>query len=569
MLDRVPEPWPTCNISEEAARRIERLRRIRAKPQTWPDIREYYRLHPLKFFDHWLLTYDPRNAGSNLPTMLPFVLFRKQREFVQFVYACLDAAVADVDQGLGQIGGLCEKSKDMGVTWLCCGISVHLFLFWAGSAIGWGSRKSMYVDQIGDPKSVFEKIRLLLRGLPREFHPSGFSLRDHMGLMKITNPATGGTITGEAGDEIGRGGRTLLYLIDEAAHLEHPDLVEGALSDNARVRIDFSSVGSLGNVFHRRRESGVEWSPGQPIVRNRTNIMIMDWRDHPGKSQAWYDGRRAKYESEGLLTVLAREVDRNYSASVEGTVIPAEWVRSAIGVQEKLKLVGDGGWCAALDVADEGGDTNALAKRRGVVLRYLEEWGERDTGVTARRAVEACRDCLPLNLQYDCIGVGAGVKSETNRLDDEGLLPRGLRLVPWNAGEGPQDPDDRVIAGDKDSPLNGDFYANLKAQAWWSLRRRFELTHRAVTDPSFSWDEDDLIALPADLPLLWKLVKELSQPTMTHNSRMKLLIDKQPDGTKSPNLADAVVMCFAPMRVRKPMNITAEVLAQARVGGRR
>jgi phage terminase large subunit len=85
----------------------------------------------------------------------------------------------------------------------------------------------------------------------------------------------------------------------------------------------------------------------------------------------------------------------------------------------------------------------------------------------------------------------------------------------------------------------------------------------------FSWDEDDLISLPADLPLLWKLVKELSQPTMTHNSRMKLLIDKRPEGTKSPNLADALVMLYFPMRVRKPMNITAEVLAQARVGGRR
>jgi hypothetical protein len=26
-------------------------------------------------------------------------------------------------------------------------------------------------------------------------------------------------------------------------------------------------------------------------------------------------------------------------------------------------------------------------------------------------------------------------------------------------------------------PLNKDFYTNLKAQAWWELRRRFEKTH--------------------------------------------------------------------------------------------
>ena len=482
---------------------------------------------------------------------------------IDFVYACLHA----------RQHGLIEKSRDMGATWLCCAISVHLFLFWSGASIGWGSKDAKVVDALGDPDSILEKIRILMRNLPREFHPPGFSLKDHMSHMRIVNPLTGATIVGGAGDNIGRGGRSLIYFKDESSHYEHPEAIEAALLANALVQIDLSSVRGVGTVFQRRREAGVYYTPDQPVAKGRVNVFVMDWRDHPDKSQEWYDTLRAKLISEGLQHVLAQEVDRDYSAAVQGTVIPAEWVRSAIGAQEKLKLVGDGGWCAALDVADEGGDTNALAKRRGVILRYLEEWGERDTGVTARRAVEACRDCLPLNLQYDCIGVGAGVKSETNRLDDEGLLPRGLRLVPWNAGEGPQDPDDRVIAGDKDSPLNGDFYANLKAQGWWSLRRRFELTDRAVkslTDGSgFTWDEDDLIALPSDLPLLWKLVKELSQPVMTHNSRMKLLIDKQPEGTKSPNLADAVVMCFAPMRVRKPMNITAEVLAQARVGGRR
>jgi hypothetical protein len=559
LLDRLPEPWPTCNVTREYATRLERLRRLRRNPELWGPIKAYYRDNPQKFIRHWCATYDPRNAGSDIPALLPFVPFRRQRELIDFVYACLHA----------KQHGLIEKSRDMGATWICCAISVHLFLFWEGASIGWGSRDSLDVDNLGDPDSILEKIRILMRNLPREFYPRGFSVKDHMSHMRIVNPATGATIVGGAGDNIGRGGRSLVVFKDESSHYLHPEAIEASLLANALVQIDLSSVRGVGTVFQRRREAGVDYTPGQPVAVGRVNVFVMDWREHPRNTQEWYDTLRAKLISEGLQHVLAQEVDRDYSAAIEGTVIPAEWVRSAIGAQEKLRLIGDGGWCAALDVADEGGDTNALALRRGVILRSLEEWGERDTGVTARRAVDACMDFLPLNLQYDCIGVGAGVKSETNRLDDENLLPRGLRLVPWNAGEGPQDPDDRVIAGDKDSPLNGDFYANLKAQAWWNLRRRFELTHRAVTDPTFSWDEDDLISLPVDLPLLWKLVKELSQPTMTHNSRMKLLIDKRPEGTKSPNLADALVMLYFPMRVRKPMNITAEVLAQARVGGRR
>jgi hypothetical protein len=48
---------------------------------------------------------------------------------------------------------------------------------------------------------------------------------------------------------------------------------------------------------------------------------------------------------------------------------------------------------------------------------------------------------------------------------------------------------------------------------------------------------------PIDLPLL--RTKEQSQPTASKGTRMRLVIDKQPEGTRSPNLADAVVMAYA------------------------
>jgi phage terminase large subunit len=62
-----------------------------------------------------------------------------------------------------------------------------------------------------------------------------------------------------------------------------------------------------------------------------------------------------------------------------------------------------------------------------------------------------------------------------------------------------------------------------------------------------AFNHDDLISLPSDLPLLRTLQKELSQPTMGKNSRMQLIIDKQPEGKRSPNLADAVVMAYWPV----------------------
>jgi phage terminase large subunit len=83
-------------------------------------------------------------------------------------------------------------------------------------------------------------------------------------------------------------------------------------------------------------------------------------------------------------------------------------------------------------------------------------------------------------------------------------------------------------------------------QGWWHLRRRFEKTHRAVTE-GIQFPHDELISLPSVLPLLRPLQKELSQPTASKGTRMRMVIDKQPEGTRSPNLADAVVMAYWPV----------------------
>ena len=92
---------------------------------------------------------------------LPFILFQRQRDLVQFLLACLE----------GETNGLIEKCRDVGATWVCCAFSVWLWLYWPGVAVGWGSRKEQLVDKLGDPDSIFEKMRMIILGLPREFLP--------------------------------------------------------------------------------------------------------------------------------------------------------------------------------------------------------------------------------------------------------------------------------------------------------------------------------------------------------------------------------------------------------------
>lgn len=487
-----------------------------------------YSEDPVAFVNDWCTTFDPRR---NKDQYMPFILFQRQIEFIQFLKECVD----------DKENGLVEKSRDVGASWLCCCFAVWLLLFRDGSTVLFGSRVADLVDKLGVPDSLFEKIRIIINNLP------SFLLPDReldFGYMKIVNSENGSSIVGGSGDNIGRGGRSTLAFLDESAHYEHPEMIEAAISANTDVQIDISSVNGNGNVFYRRRMAGEIWHPDYKVTQGKTRIFIFDWRDNPMKDQAWYEEKRKKAEDEGMLHIFAQEVDRDYSASLEGIIIPAKWVKAAIDAHLTLKFPISGEQLAALDVADEGGDKNALVARKGVTLTLADHWGEGDTGKTARRAVDASVGLFH-TLYYDAIGVGAGVKAETNRLLEMDLLPKNLKIYPWIASQKPLDPDGHVIPLDDKSPTNNDLFKNLKAQSWWRLRTRFEKTYRFVTQ-GIRYPEDELISIPSNLPNRLQLEQELSQVVYKKDMAGKIMIDKKPAGTKSPNLADAMVMAYNP-----------------------
>ncbi len=61
------------------------------------------------------------------------------------------------------------------------------------------------------------------------------------------------------------------------------------------------------------------------------------------------------------------------------------------------------------------------------------------------------------------------------------------------------------------------------------------------------FEPDDLISISSECSELSALMLELSQPTYHLNSVGRILIDKTPDGCRSPNLGDAVMICYAPI----------------------
>lgn len=539
--------WPSRDYRGVFLWRIQMLTLLRSDETLCAEAWEYYKHHKIEFICHWMDTYNPRLKGSK---WVPFLLFERQDEFLHFVQEL------DIEEA----NGLVEKCRDIGATWLLCAWSVACWLFDDDDATGWGSRKQELVDKLGDPDSIFEKMRLIVKRLPDVWTPKNFKSRDHATFMKLINPDNGSTITGESGDNIGRGGRKKRYVVDEAAHIERPEKVEASLGDTTNVRIDISSVNGIGNVFYRKRKAGIDWIPGLIIPSGYTRVFVFDWRDHPEKDQKWYDTRKAKAEREGMMHIFAQEVDRDYSGAIVGRIIAPEWIDAAVDAHhyiDCLKVPPPNNWVAGLDVADGGIDRNALALRQWVILRNIEEWPGIDTAMTTQRAIASLRAHKGISIEYDCIGVGAGVKGEYNRLVREKLITSNeYKLVPWNAGAKVVNPFNRVIPDDDESPYNGDYYGNFKAQAWFSLRSRFFKTWRARVHGDI-YQADELISLDSRSlgAMLFPLKDELAQPVRAYSQGLKIIVDKVPEGTRSPNLADATVQAYFPAPENEPVLI--------------
>lgn len=521
--------------------RMAALRRIRAEPECLPELKAWYREHPDDFINDWGMTFDPRLVKRGLPALVPFLLFDRQREFVRWT----------LERWLNDEPGIGEKSRDMGLSWLLISLACTLCLHYPGMAIGFGSRKEEYVDKIGSPKSMFQKGRIFMANLPIEFR-GGWQANRDAPYMRMMFPETGAVLTGEAGDQIGRGDRAGIYVVDESAHLERPELVDAALSQTTNCRIDISSVNGMNNSFATKRHGG------------NIPVFVFDWHDDPRKDAEWY----AKQQTILDPVVLAQEVDRDYTASVEGIVIPNAWIQAAIDAHQKLGIAPTGSHDTALDIADEGSDRNAFGAKIGVEVVRLEEWSGKGSDIfrTIESAFLYADEHSARKLRYDADGLGAGARGDARvineRRRDQGNHAIGMEAFRGSAGVFEPEREDFI------GRTNQDFFANAKAQAWWALRARFQRTFRWVTE-GIRCAPDDIISINTKRlgPIWQKLVTELGQPTYSVNGAGKVLIDKMPDGQKSPNLGDVVMMLFAQVAA-DGLNVTPEVLATVLAAGR-
>lgn len=531
--------------------RRERLEYLQSHIELLPAVKSHYRDNVAQFISDWGCTFDPRNVARGIPSHIPFILFPKQVEFVEWVLKLWH----------NREPGIVPKSREVGASWLTGAIAVVLCRFYSGVTIGFGSRKEDLVDNSQDPDSQFWKIRYLVSNLPAIFLGGWLDKTDSRHMF-VGFRDTNSSIKGEAGDNIGRGGRSSITFIDEAAHLPRPKQVDLALSMTTDTRIDFSSVNGKNNPF---AEKMVTW----PEHR----IFLFHWRDDPRKDDAWY---RDQVEKLGNPIIVAQELDIDTSASMDGGIIPGAWIEAAVDAHIKLGIQVSGERHGAMDVADQGHDKNAFAGGHGILVEFLDEWSGK--GGDIFESVEKCFHHCDVNgypgFRYDGDGLGAGVRGDARIINERRrdalakVNPMGgerlrqaqkdceIAVSMFRGSEAVLNPDKEDVNGRK----NIDFFENRKAQAWWSLRLRFMKTYRAVIE-GLPYEPDEIISLSSKLPKLVALITELAQPTFGQSKSGKLLIQKAPEGNRSPNLADAVMILMAEDG-KKSLRINSLVLNQ-------
>lgn len=239
-------------------------------------------------------------------------------------------------------------------------------------------------------------------------------------------------------------------------------------------------------------------------------------------------------------------------SSDDAAVIKRQWVMSAIGAHDELGVKVTGSKRLGFDVADDGGDKNAMVYAQGPLASWSDLWkgGEDELLKSCTRVWNKARQ-LNSDVTYDSIGVGASVGAKINELNADKDVKTKVKHAKFNAGGGVWRPE---AFYDDTRVKNKDMFANLKAQAWWIVADRFRNTFNAIRNGQ-EFPDDELIFIDPNMPNLELLVEELCTPRRDFDGNGRVKVESKKDlakpsregGSKpSPNLADAFIMAYAP-----------------------
>ena len=190
-----------------------------------------------------------------------------------------------------------NKCRSAGVSWACCHLVVHPFLFEGHYSAKIGGLTKREVDD-GSTYSLLGKIRFIYERQPSFLLPC-YDFRheveqDAASFVRFVcrNETTGGVVRGESiTEKFARSGREVMVLRDEAAHVRARTQAASRLGQTSVAIADWtiSTPNGRGNAFHRDYEAA-----------SHGNRLTVPWSIDPRRDDQWFE--RLLLENGGSLT---------------------------------------------------------------------------------------------------------------------------------------------------------------------------------------------------------------------------------------------------------------------------
>lgn len=271
-------------------KRLELLKYTSA--EGWVTIIRKCKEDPIFFFNMFLWTYNPRLDKPHVP----FITYPYQDDFIKQI---VEAVETGIDVRV-------EKSRDMGLSWTMLWIFLWWFLFKEWSVLLW-SYKEDYVDAQGNMDSAFERLRYMIKRLPKQLKPKDMLSK----YMNISAPWCW-EISGDVWVNFWTWGRRKVVFMDEFALRPRDETALQKTKDVTECRIFWWTPNWTSNVYGKVMTN-------HKAYRHLLNKKIrLPWRLHPLKTNVWYEFQKMTRTA----TDLAQEVDISYETSVVNAVYP-------------------------------------------------------------------------------------------------------------------------------------------------------------------------------------------------------------------------------------------------------
>ena len=271
-------------------KRLELLKYTSA--EGWVTIIRKCKEDPIFFFNMFLWTYNPRLDKPHVP----FITYPYQDDFIKQI---VEAVETGIDVWV-------EKSRDMGLSWTMLWIFLWWFLFKERSVLLW-SYKEDYVDAQGNMDSAFERLRYMIKRLPKQLKPKDMLSK----YMNISAPWCW-EISWDVWVNFWTWWRRKVVFMDEFALRPRDETALQKTKDVTECRIFWWTPNWTSNVYGKVMTN-------HKAYRHLLNKKIrLPWRLHPLKTNVWYEFQKMTRTA----TDLAQEVDISYETSVVNAVYP-------------------------------------------------------------------------------------------------------------------------------------------------------------------------------------------------------------------------------------------------------